>query len=117
MEDEENVCEDCGNELELVPGKEKEKVYACRYCYGWQIGNQRRRGEVSTQSPFDEQNNPFELPTYRGYTVDVRAKQFRKVAGVDDKRSIEFIDFESVKGKALLVEMRMYFLSLYEGSE
>ena len=115
MTDEKQYCEDCDNELELVPGKEEK--YACRYCFGWLIGTQRRRGVALTESPFDEQNNPFELPTYRGYTVDFRTKQFRKVTGVDDKRRIEFIDFDEVKGKALLVEMRAYFGWLYQDYE
>ena len=41
-----------------------------------------------------------ELPTFKGYTVDERLKQFRKV---DKKKpSIEFVDFDSEEGKDLL---------------
>ena len=41
------------------------------------------------------------LPVFNGYTVDVRLKQFRKV---NKDTSIEFIDFDSEKGKRLLAE-------------
>lgn len=40
------------------------------------------------------------LPTFRGYTVDVRLRQFRKVSN----RQIEFIDFDSDEGDKLLGE-------------
>ena len=43
-----------------------------------------------------------ELPKFKGYTVDARLKQFRKV---DMKKpSIEFVEFNSEKGKKLLDE-------------
>lgn len=61
-----------------------------------------------------EQKIPFELPTFRGYTVDKRAKQFRKVTVDGDKRSIKFIDFNSPEGFDLLEEMREYFEFLYK---
>lgn len=109
------ICEDCGNELELEPGKENEKVYACRYCFGCLIATQRKLvGGVRTKSPFEEQNKIFELPTFNGYTVDLRLKQFRKVAGHE---SIEFIEFDSVQGKVLLFDMRLHLIELYEGFE
>jgi hypothetical protein len=42
------------------------------------------------------------LPTFKGYTVDERLKQFRKV---DSKKpSIDFIEFDSEKGQELLEE-------------
>lgn len=41
-----------------------------------------------------------ELPTYKGYTVDQRLRQFRKV---DRKKpSIDFVDFDSEEGRELL---------------
>ena len=43
-----------------------------------------------------------ELPTFKGYTVDERLKQFRKVD--KSKPSIDFIDFNSEKGQELLAE-------------
>lgn len=49
---------------------------------------------------------PFELPTYRGYTIDKRLGQFRKVIHCCQ---IEFIEFDSEEGKKLLREMRDYF--------
>ena len=111
-EDDGLTCEDCGNQLEPVP--DKAGRYACRYCFSWQIGQERRRGGVKTTSPFPDQNQPFELPTFNGYTVDFRLEQFRKA---DPESGIEFIEFGSVKGKSLLDEMRRYFLVLYEGAE
>lgn len=43
------------------------------------------------------------LPTFKDYTVDFRLKEFRKV----DRNlpSIEFIPFDSPKGRELLKEM------------
>jgi hypothetical protein len=41
-----------------------------------------------------------ELPVFKGYTVDIRLKQFRKV----EKGEIEFIDFKSLQGDDLLGE-------------
>ncbi len=43
-----------------------------------------------------------ELPTFKGYTVDEKLKQFRKVDM--DKPSIDFVDFDSEKGQELLAE-------------
>ena len=40
-----------------------------------------------------------QLPTYKGYTMDVRLKEFRKA---DVKKSIQFIPFDSDKGDKLL---------------
>jgi hypothetical protein len=42
------------------------------------------------------------LPEFKGYTIDERLKQFRKVD--HDKPSIEFVEFNSEKGKKLLDE-------------
>jgi hypothetical protein len=41
-----------------------------------------------------------ELPKFKGYTVDTRLKQFRKVDR--NKPSIDFVDFDSEEGKELL---------------
>ena len=44
-----------------------------------------------------------QLPVFRGYTVDVRLRQFRKVTGHQAKwPGIEFVDFDSPKGRKLL---------------
>ena len=48
------------------------------------------------------------LQTYKGYTVDYRLRQFRKVYPGDcvcGGGEIEFIDFRSEEGDAILVEM------------
>ena len=42
------------------------------------------------------------LPEFKGYTVDERLKQFRKVDM--EKPSIEFVDFDSDEGQELLAE-------------
>jgi len=41
------------------------------------------------------------LPTFKGYTVDVRLRQFRKA---DPGTGIEFIEFDSPEGDSLLGE-------------
>lgn len=46
------------------------------------------------------------LPTFEGYTVDERLRQFRKVSY--DKKgnpSIAFVDFDSEKGKKLISKL------------
>jgi hypothetical protein len=40
------------------------------------------------------------LPTFKGYTVDIKLKQFRKIRG----KSIVFTDFSSKEGDELLTE-------------
>ncbi len=42
------------------------------------------------------------LPEYKGYTIDFKLNQFRKVNGENLK--IEFIDFNSEEGEKLLNE-------------
>ncbi len=51
-------------------------------------------------------DSPFVLPTFKGFTVDKRLRQFRKVG---QGWQIEFIDFDSKQGKKLLIEMKDYF--------
>jgi hypothetical protein len=43
-----------------------------------------------------------QLPTFKGYTVDEKLRQFRKVD--KSKPSIDFVEFDSDKGQALLEE-------------
>lgn len=48
------------------------------------------------------------LPTFKGYTVDYRLKQFRFIHPGDcvcGGGEIEFIDFDTDKGRALLLEL------------
>ena len=42
------------------------------------------------------------LPEFKGYTVDEKLQQFRKVDR--EKSDIEFVDFDSEKGEKLLAE-------------
>jgi hypothetical protein len=43
-----------------------------------------------------------QLPTFKGYTVDVRTRQFRKA---ELGQPLEFVDFTSEKGMDLILEM------------
>jgi hypothetical protein len=56
-------------------------------------------------------DSPFELPTFNGLTIDKRLRQFRKVS---KGCQIEFIEFDSKRGKDLLREMKDYFSFLEE---
>ena len=52
-----------------------------------------------------EENMPRLLPVFKGYTVDVRLREFRKFdceKGID---GTEFIDFDSEEGDKLLSEL------------
>ena len=40
------------------------------------------------------------LPTYKGYTVDIRLKEFRKAVWGEE---VEFIPFDSEKGQKLMM--------------
>lgn len=42
------------------------------------------------------------LPTFKGYTVDARLREFRRA---DPEKGMEFIPFDCEKGKRLLKEM------------
>ncbi|MCA9408257.1 MAG: hypothetical protein KC733_06180 [Candidatus Omnitrophica bacterium] len=41
-----------------------------------------------------------QLPTFKGYTVDIRLKEFRKT---DPQWGMAFVSFDSPQGEALLV--------------
>ena len=48
----------------------------------------------------------MKLQEYNGYTVDYSVKQFRKCeGGWENMGQIEFIDFDSEKGRALVGDM------------
>jgi len=44
------------------------------------------------------------LPTFKGYTVDTRCREFRKI-NFGPMAGLEFIDFDSDRGDELLVEL------------
>jgi hypothetical protein len=46
------------------------------------------------------------LPTFKGYTVDERLREFRKV-GADVPWGIEFIPFSSKRGRKLIEELKV----------
>lgn len=77
-------------EMEVV---NVDAVYICELC-------QRAYQPVVTV------NHPAILRTFKGYTVDMRLQQFRKVDYYNGKYpEIEFIEFTSPKGKKLLAQM------------
>jgi hypothetical protein len=41
------------------------------------------------------------LPTFKGYTVDFRLKEFRKA---EYRKALEFLPFDSEKGKKMITE-------------
>lgn len=43
------------------------------------------------------------LPTFRGYTIDCRLQEFRKIPFGSSMLEWEFIDFKSEKGDQLVV--------------
>jgi len=63
--------------------------------------NNIKREKINTQlNTKQEVKMVKELPTFKGYTVDERLKQFRKVD--KGKPSIDFVDFDSEEGQELL---------------
>lgn len=50
-----------------------------------------------------EKRSPKKLPVFKGYTVDERLQEFRKV---EYGKTVEFIPFDSPKGQQLLSDMR-----------
>ena len=64
--------------------------------------------EVFCDAEPDEQTGdeqPYQLPTFKGFTVDMRLREFRKVtSGV----TLEFIPFNSSEGKKLFAELKSF---------
>jgi hypothetical protein len=52
-----------------------------------------------------DEKQPYQLPTFKGYTVDMRLREFRKAA-IGEK--IEFIPFDSPEGKKLFQELKSF---------
>ncbi len=55
--------------------------------------------------PGDEIGNEPYLPTFKGYTVDMRLKEFRRAI---PHGTLEFIPFDTTKGEKLLEEMKSF---------
>ena len=51
----------------------------------------------------ERDNGPRSLPTYKGYTIDVRCREFRKI---ERDMLPEFHSFRSDVGDTLLAELR-----------
>jgi hypothetical protein len=45
------------------------------------------------------------LPTFKGYTVDIRLKEFRRAI---PEVTLEFIPFDSPEGEKLLEELKLF---------
>jgi len=56
----------------------------------------------------EEINGVRKLKEFKGYTIDLRLQQFRK-ANLGE--ALEFIEFDSKKGKKLLAEMHSQLLN------
>ena len=64
--------------------------------------------EVFCDAEPDEQiedEQPYQLPTFKGFTVDMRLREFRK-ATLGEK--LEFIPFDSSEGKKLFAELKSF---------
>lgn len=57
------------------------------------------------QTSKNQARSPQQLPTFQEYTIDYRLEEFRKVNY--ETQEIEFIPFNSEKGKALLFALRL----------
>ena len=49
----------------------------------------------------------IELPTKDGWTIDERLRQFRKVTWRHGEPSIEFVEFDSPKGRKLMKKLKL----------
>ena len=49
------------------------------------------------------------LPTFKGYTVDMRLKEFRRAI---PEVTLEFIQFNSPEGQKLLSELKVFALEI-----
>ena len=54
-------------------------------------------------------NESYQLPTFKGYTVDMRLREFRK-ANFGEK--IEFVPFDSPEGKELLGRLKSFAMEV-----
>lgn len=69
-----------------------EEVYICELC------------QLAYEP--EEMNGVRKLKEFKGYTVDLRVQQFRKIIyGKTFGERLEFIQFNSPKGKTLLAQM------------
>jgi hypothetical protein len=50
-------------------------------------------------------NESYQLPTFKGYTVDMRLREFRKANFGEE---IEFVPFDSLEGKELLGRLKQF---------
>jgi hypothetical protein len=68
--------------------------------------------DISHKDTFQEQKMIRELPVFRGWTLDVRLAQFRRINS--ETSELEFLDFASEEGDALLAD---YIATLDSTSE
>jgi hypothetical protein len=65
----------------------------------YQLKENKKNAQLNTKQ---EVKMVKQLPEFKGYTVDEGLRQFRKVDR--EKPSIDFVDFDSEKGKELLAQ-------------
>ena len=68
-----------------------EEVYVCELC--------QRAYEP------EEINGVRTLKDFKGYTVDLRLRQFRTLVYGETSREIEYVEFASPRGQELLAQM------------
>ena len=56
-----------------------------------------------------EVEQPYQLPTFKGYTVDMRLREFRKATF---GKKIEFVPFDSPEGKEVLGRLKSFALEI-----
>jgi hypothetical protein len=87
-----------GEDVQPTPAAWTEPLYRCDRCgriidqeTGLVIGS---TGQVTS---------PRRLPVFRGYTVDVRLREFRRV---EPGRRLVFVPFDSPRGRRLLTRLK-----------
>ena len=60
--------------------------------------------DAEPEEPVEEEQ-PYQLPTFKGYTVDMRLREFRKATPGE---KLEFIPFDSPEGKKLFAELKSF---------
>jgi hypothetical protein len=60
--------------------------------------------DIEPDEQIDEEQ-PYQLPTFKGYTVDMRLREFRKATL---GKKLEFILFNSPEGNKLLEELKSF---------
>ena len=99
------ICPTCGGPLEYMGTLGKKEWYRCRNC-GMEFYREASPKATKYLPAVSPQTEGLrKLPVFKGYTVDHRLRQFRKV---EYGKKPEFISFDSDKGRRLMKEMEGY---------